>query len=231
MLRKTVSLLLALLLLLPLSVLPAAAEDYANVGSAAAFFRALWSPAVLGEADSNGNRAFTLSAPVHLRLTADLSLNYSSNTPANGSPYMSSSKQQTCTVLPGSIIDLNGHTLTLNNVRFSIGAAGEAQLAPLFFGGNVRAVMGNSANTIWALSFADTLLNGCLTEVYSASADAFKSETVCDYCVPSGVTLVLEHLNGAAYSYTKNVCPKVLTLKSGAYLRGKSDFRTASDDA
>ena len=231
--KRCFALLLAAALLVGLLPISAAAAAYTDVSTAAGFVKAAWSTAAINKSD----QTFTLGAPVHIRLTKDISLNYSTdNIQENGSPFLKSNSAAQAIYVPiGSEIDLNGHTLTLRNTRIYWGE-GSAEIsdqsAPLFRNGKIRTATGNSTNTKWALKSQSGIFDGLLTDCYTTSNNAFSASVNTTFRVPENVRMHLQSdLNSNLIEYSATTALHTLTLSSGATLDGAGDFHSMNPDA
>ena len=232
--KRCFALLLAaalLVSLLPISA--AAAVTYTEVSSASAFVKAMWSTAAVNKS----TQSFTLGAPVHIRLTKDVSLNYSTdNIQDNGSPFAKdNSNAQSMYVPAGSEIDLNGHTLTLRNVRIYWGE-GSAEIsdqsASLFRNGKIITATGNNTNTRWALRAQSGILGGLLTDCYTTSNNAFSASVQTTFRVPENVRMHLQSdKSSSVIEYASTTVAHTLVLSSGATVDGSGDFHTMNPEA
>ena len=228
MFRKKLLLLLAVTVLLALVTVSAAADDgFTEVENSTQFFLALWKPTtdLHGEPNDAGDFPYSVQEPVNIRLTADFSVNYTQNCYAYGAPFTSDSNRQNAFVAPGSVIDLNGHTLTISNVKFFYALGTEKcadQTAPLFVNGHVILYYGNNTNTMWGLGATDGILGGTVCIFRTSSRDTFKSEKQKSYAVPAGIAVEITMdpaVSGIA---------KTLTLATGCTLSGGADFHAGN---
>ena len=232
--RNKISLLLLLAALFAALTLAASATD---VSTASQLCSALWGGTKVGtDADEKGDFSWSVQSPVTIRLTADITYTYDSSNKGTASPFRSASRLQNVYVAPGSEIDLNGHTLTLNNIKFYY-AEGSAvcadQSAPLFHGGSVRAGMGNNTNTTWALNAQQGIFGGCLTDFYTTSVNSFEGSALAQFYVPNGVTMHLSHYSSSIHrgNYTAVNYARALVLAPDAALDGENDFHALNPSA
>ena len=228
MFRKKVLLLFAAAVLLGLLTVSSAADDgFTEVANSTQFFLALWKPTtdLHGEPNSAGDFPYSVQEPVNIRLTEDFSVNYSQNCYAYGSPFTSDSNRQNAYVAPGSVIDLNGHTLTISNVKFFYALGTEKcadQSAPLFVNGHVILYYGNNTNTVWGLTSTDGILGGTVSIFRTSSNNTFKGDSQKAYPVPAGIAVEL------TVAPSVSSVAKTLTLATGCTLGGGADFHAGN---
>ena len=198
------------------------AQEFTEVSTQKQLCKALWSGTQLGT-EASGDRSWSVQKPVFIRLMGDLDYSMTENTQANGSPFTTSSLRQTVYLAPGSVIDLNGHTLNLKNLRIYYADGTEIctdQSEPMFCHGTVTYKSGNSANSVWAFGAAGGMLGSALQTFSLVSKDAFTSSSSTEYRIPSGITVNLTYADGLS----DVTLPKRLYVSPGAALTGSTDF-------